>query len=540
MWPLFVSLFVLLLQDPGTPSPAFTVKTLAWALLAGPWLLVLGVGAASPALRAAGALWLAYTGWTLAVDAEPALDLASGAGLALLTVWAWPAFHGLDFRKAAVAALCTVLAATALRAMGLGHGWTGQGFPLGNPNLNAYGAAALVLWLWAGWDRGGARGRAGLWLGVLAGLALMALAGSRGAWLGLGLGALPVLGARRSARGTRIGTGLALSALGGLVLVVALDPGLGGTLAERARWWAGSLALWREHPWTGVGPGRWMLEFPGTGLAEDNIRLVVRRPHGAWFRLLAETGLLGTLPLVSFWCAAWWRWFRVGGSAAWAGVGIVATVALSFDFPAESFPLLLGGMLWWAAAWPRGAFARTRAWTVAFAAAWVLLTGFAAWRWQAARAAEAVERARLAGQDPALEEALVRAGLWGVATQEDGWPLDALRAGRFRARGDTAAARRALDRALEIAPWSPQARNDAAALALEQGRSAHALNHTAAGLRAAPGRVDLRINRAIAWHELGHPAETLRTLSGVDSAACTPGEWALVRALRAACSAESR
>jgi Flp pilus assembly protein TadD len=146
----------------------------------------------------------------------------------------------------------------------------------------------------------------------------------------------------------------------------------------------------------------------------------------------------------------------------------------------------------------------------------------------------------LAGQEPALEEALVRAGLWGVATQEDGWPLDALRAGRFRARGDTAAARRALDRALEIAPWSPQARNDAAALALEQGRLTHAMAHTAAGLRAAPGRVDLRINRAIAWHELGHPAETLRTLSGVDSAACTPREWALVRALRTACSAESR
>ena len=52
-----------------------------------------------------------------------------------------------------------------------------------------------------------------------------------------------------------------------------------------------TLALWREHPWLGVGPGGFRTAFPT--VKPDSVRLFYDHAHNDWAQLLAERGVVG-------------------------------------------------------------------------------------------------------------------------------------------------------------------------------------------------------------------------------------------------------
>ncbi|HXU06871.1 MAG TPA: O-antigen ligase family protein [Polyangia bacterium] len=204
------------------------------------------------------------------------------------------------------------------------------GSTFGNRNM-AGEAVALALpfgFATVGQFRWGGRLRSG-WAvaALLAQLAFLAVTRARGAWLGGALGIVVFFAVRRPvlARPAR----LAIVPVAAIVLAAALLPGRwrprdandtkryesGGRVVmeaidpaspvarTRLGLWRRTLAMYREHPLSGVGPGNFGVLFPlhaEPGAAADRVMsavMVPRRPHNELLERLAETGPLG---LVSF------------------------------------------------------------------------------------------------------------------------------------------------------------------------------------------------------------------------------------------------
>lgn len=145
------------------------------------------------------------------------------------------------------------------------------------------------------------------WIWTGAGLiivAALALTASRGAWL-LGIPAgvivLWVLGVRSGPN--RLGEGVnRLLIWGGLV---GLSGGAGilwlwgerltnsATLIGRLYVWRGSLALWLDHLWLGVGPGRFFWRYPAYLLPQVANEPNLLHPHNLWLEAATGGGILG-------------------------------------------------------------------------------------------------------------------------------------------------------------------------------------------------------------------------------------------------------
>jgi O-antigen ligase len=162
------------------------------------------------------------------------------------------------------------------------------------------------------------------WLVMLGGLVASY---TRGAWIGFGVGLIAALPALRRGRWLLVG-GIALvvlalvatprEALTGVAPLVELrarllkavnpqEPGV----TERVYMWRSGLAMWREHPWLGIGPGEVKREFPSHALPEA-VKKHTSHVHNTPLQILAERGLLGL--------AAWlWIWgaFYARGVAVW-------------------------------------------------------------------------------------------------------------------------------------------------------------------------------------------------------------------------------
>ena len=132
---------------------------------------------------------------------------------------------------------------------------------------------------------------------------------TRGAWAGFAAGALALLPAAR--RRTR------WLIVGGLVVVVAAllampyqvrvrfltlnelrhrvltmaDPHEAG-VTERLHMWRSGLAMWREHPLLGVGPGGVKREYPRYALPEA-VKKRTGHVHNTPLQILVERGILG-------------------------------------------------------------------------------------------------------------------------------------------------------------------------------------------------------------------------------------------------------
>ncbi len=86
-------------------------------------------------------------------------------------------------------------------------------------------------------------------------------------------------------------------------------------LRERLYMWQSGLAIVRDHPLTGVGPGQVKVVFPRYARPEA-IRKSSSHVHNAPLQILAERGLLGLAAWLWIWIAfflrAGWLWTRLG------------------------------------------------------------------------------------------------------------------------------------------------------------------------------------------------------------------------------------
>ena len=148
------------------------------------------------------------------------------------------------------------------------------------------------------------------WLGLawLASLGGLAATYTRGAWLGFVSGILalwPLIQRRRW-----------LLAAGLLLLGVAVLAGPHHlreraltmtdlddvTFKERTYMWRSGIAMWREHPWFGVGPGGVKREYRHYALPEA-VRQRTGHVHNTPLQILVETGLVGLLAWLWLWAA---------------------------------------------------------------------------------------------------------------------------------------------------------------------------------------------------------------------------------------------
>lgn len=139
----------------------------------------------------------------------------------------------------------------------------------------------------------------------------MLLTLTRGAWIGAGV-ALAVVVARVRRRWLVF---VPLLAAAALFLAPApyrqralltFDPTYFSN-ADRVQMWKAGLAMWREHPWTGVGLGD--LKPIYREFASADVPRTYGHLHNDWVHLLATTGILGT---------AAFAWLMVGfGRIVW-------------------------------------------------------------------------------------------------------------------------------------------------------------------------------------------------------------------------------
>jgi O-antigen ligase len=156
---------------------------------------------------------------------------------------------------------------------------------------------------------GGLRRFGGPWLVMLAGLVATY---TRGAWIGFAAGVLTVAATVRRGRWLLL-AGLVLLAGGALLAPHELrhrflsmaDPEEAG-VRERVYMWRSGLAMWRERPVLGVGPGGVKREYSRYALPEA-IKKRTSHVHSTPLQILVERGVLGLAAWLALWAAFFTR-----------------------------------------------------------------------------------------------------------------------------------------------------------------------------------------------------------------------------------------
>jgi O-antigen ligase len=221
------------------------------------------------------------------------------------------------------------------------------GSTFGNRNMAGEAVALAVPF---GFAAAGARGSGRLWraaavLLLIAELLFLAATRARGAWIGAAAGIVVFLVVRRPAlpRAARlailpIAAAVLVAALlpgrwrsrdandtkryepGARVVLEALDPA-SSVARTRLGLWRRTLAVYREHPLTGVGPGNFPVLFPRhaePGAAADGVMsatMVPRQPHNELLERLTETGPLGLAAFAALFVAAILTALKIGRAA---------------------------------------------------------------------------------------------------------------------------------------------------------------------------------------------------------------------------------
>jgi putative inorganic carbon (hco3(-)) transporter len=144
-----------------------------------------------------------------------------------------------------------------------------------------------------------------LWLVMLCGLIATY---TRGAWLGFAAGVLALLPASRRGRVALV------AGLAAVVVLLLLGPGtlrqrflsMGdpeeATVKERRYMWESGLAMARQRPWLGVGPGGVKREYPAFALPQA-IKKRTGHVHNTPLQILVERGALGLAAWLWIWIA---------------------------------------------------------------------------------------------------------------------------------------------------------------------------------------------------------------------------------------------
>lgn len=142
-----------------------------------------------------------------------------------------------------------------------------------------------------------------LWLVMVGGLLATY---TRGAWVGFVSGMLALLPTSRRMRWVLIG-GLLMLAIGAAVgpnhlrqrFLTFADPE-DPTVRERIYMWRSGVAIWRERPWLGAGPGGIRREYQHYALPEASKRKTPHL-HNTPLQILVERGVLGFLAWLWIW-----------------------------------------------------------------------------------------------------------------------------------------------------------------------------------------------------------------------------------------------
>jgi O-antigen ligase len=156
---------------------------------------------------------------------------------------------------------------------------------------------------------GEARRYVGPWLLMLGGLVATY---TRGAWIGFAAGVLTVAATVRRGRWLLL-AGLLLLAGGALVgppelrhrFLSMADPEESG-VRERVYMWRSGLAMWRERPVLGIGPGGVKREYPRYALPEA-VKKRTSHVHSTPLQILVERGVLGLAAWLAIWVAFFTR-----------------------------------------------------------------------------------------------------------------------------------------------------------------------------------------------------------------------------------------
>ena len=128
----------------------------------------------------------------------------------------------------------------------------------------------------------------------------------------------------------------------GLFRIGARQTGAGG-VGTRSELWRAAIALWRRHPWLGIGAGNYHLELGRVGLPS-----VRTQPNSLYLRALVDGGI----PLLA---ATLWLWIggcvRLGQSAirsnAWIAAAFTSTVALALHGIVDNLQFYPKVLTWW-------------------------------------------------------------------------------------------------------------------------------------------------------------------------------------------------
>jgi O-antigen ligase len=280
--------------------------------LLGPVLAFAGVTALSALTSgAAGPSFLAAKSTLLAVALFVVADILDGPADA-------DRFLSVVMAVTTVAAALGLLQVAVCPGQGADYGWPGHLYhrchrARGFFSIYMTLAGALVLVLLTSLPRVLARRLRGAelpsWLVMLA--ALLATF-TRGAWLGFVAGVVVLAVMLRRGRLVLLG-GLLLLAAGALAgpselrhrVQATVDPAEEG-VRERLFMWQSGVAIWRERPWLGAGPGGVKRLYGGYAL-RDAVKQRTGHVHSAPLQILVERGLLGFAVWIWVWVAFYVR-----------------------------------------------------------------------------------------------------------------------------------------------------------------------------------------------------------------------------------------
>jgi O-antigen ligase len=463
--------------------------------------------------------------WRRAKRGDPGrrspLDLPAGAlAAAGLVFWALSPDLAVSASEAARLLFCGLAFWAASRSLAL----TGPG-----PFLTAWSAGACVAALWAVGEAvaGASRPYASFGNPIFLGTALasalpVALARAvrpDGTKRALWAAAAAVQGAAllmTHSRAAVLGllAGLALCALArfkGRLLSQTL--GAAGLVVAAAAWafrdrewthaliWRDALSLWRAHPLLGCGLGRFHLEFPAFASAALKARwpegkVIVNFAHNEYLQTFVETGPLGLAALAAVPAAAWFAMRRDDGAAGRPDRCAAASGALALFAAAFVSPDLRFGASAFAAFVLLGAAARVEA-RGAAAPAILPLSVLLVFFGLAVQPALAVRRNAMEKSFHTGADADVLRGMEKRLASD---PKDADAAeqlGFLKAKAsDFDGAREAFRRAAELDPSRPGPLNNLGNLAYLAKDFDGAAGWWERSLAAAPEQIDARLNLA--------------------------------------------
>jgi len=80
------------------------------------------------------------------------------------------------------------------------------------------------------------------------------------------------------------------------------------TISGRLQYAKTSISMFRSHPWLGIGPGAYWIEYPAYRISEA--ALAVRHAHGDFWELLSETGIFSAVLFLAIMVQSFRIWFK--------------------------------------------------------------------------------------------------------------------------------------------------------------------------------------------------------------------------------------